>query len=233
MGGWRADRQTDRETLQSPQGCPPVLSGPTRGEDVRFPSGGSAEVWWVRRCLLLSSSLKASDPRLARACPPHRQRVPGACPAPDACPQEELHLARVPRTSRDTSAGPPVPQALNRVSRRRRAHCSLQERRGARGAGDRGAAAGSARPPAPPGLGGRLQRGCVPASFTRAESTSGGTDEQDQVRTGAWAGVSRGMGALQCARDLIRGRLRCSPLGREDTRARSWWPWRGGQASGG
>lgn len=133
MEGSQTDRQTDK------QGDPSVTPGlPTsvvrthQGSGGLIPLGewrGSADVWWIPTCCLLSSSLKASEPSLLRACPPRRQRVPGACPVPDACPQEELHLARVPRTSRDTSAGPPVSQALTgrADSVRHTARCRIAE----------------------------------------------------------------------------------------------------------
>lgn len=62
---------------------------------------------------------------------------------------------------------------------------------------DWGAATGSARLPAPPGLGGRLQRGCVSAPSARAESASS-ANKQSQVRAGARAGRTRS-GDLQCA----------------------------------
>lgn len=175
MEGWRGD----------PSVIPGLPTGVVRTHQwsgCPIPPGGGAPS-------SSGSSLKASDPRQLRAWPSRRRRVPGArrLPAGGATSR-----ASPPHISRHFG-GSSCASGPNRVSRLRLAHCSLQARRRAGGA-DWGAAAGSARPPAPPGLGGRLQRGCAPDSFTRAESTSGGTDERVQVRAGAWAGASPGLG---------------------------------------
>lgn len=88
---------------------------------------------------------------------------------------------------------------------------------------DWGAATGSARLPAPPGLGGRLQRGCAPAPTATAESASG-ADKRSQVCAGARAGRA-GWGSPVCTvPEGIRGRLGCSRPGQEtrsQTRSRS------------
>lgn len=89
---------------------------------------------------------------------------------------------------------------------------------------DWGAATGSARLPAPPGLGGRLQRGCVSAPSARAESASG-ANKQSQVRAGARAGRTRSGGSPVCTVPQgIRGRLGCSRPGQGETRSQtqSW-----------
>lgn len=89
---------------------------------------------------------------------------------------------------------------------------------------DWGAATGSARLPAPPGLGGRLQRGCVSAPSARAESASG-ANKQSQVRAGGPGRANQVGGPPVCTVPQgIRGRLGCSRLGQGETRSqtRSW-----------
>lgn len=62
---------------------------------------------------------------------------------------------------------------------------------------DWGAAAGSARPSAPPGLGGKLQRVMCSGSLRegRERERAAGADERVHVCAGAWAGASRGWGS--------------------------------------
>lgn len=88
---------------------------------------------------------------------------------------------------------------------------------------DWGAATGSARLPAPPGLGGRLQQGCVSAPSARAESASG-ADKRSQVRAGARAGRTRsgwGRAPVCTVPQGIRERLGCSRPGQGETRSQT------------
>lgn len=119
-----------------------MVPGPTRGQDARFPTLGSAGPWNVTST---ARSLKAPHPRPPRGCPsapPARGlRVPGTrrLPAGGATSRASL------RTSRDTSAVLPEPQALTRTGRRlRERRTPPPERRGAPRCGI------GARPQAPP-----------------------------------------------------------------------------------
>jgi hypothetical protein len=169
--------QTDRQSLQSPQSCPPGLPGPMRGQKVRF------------------SSFKAS----AQARPPVRvPHAPSACPARARRPTSARRRSQVSRespsphrTSRDTSEDLSAPPALTGSAASAGALLSSAGALRSPRCGDWGAAAGSARPPRPAwevGCSGDVAR----APSARAESASGGVDERVQVRAGAWAGASRG-----------------------------------------
>lgn len=162
-------------------------------------------------------------PSLPSPPPASRQRVPGACPAPDARPQpqqpqppqqqqqEELRLARSPRTSRDTwAAGPPAPRVLTGLSSL--APGALLPAAGrvvvvagtrwSPACGDWGAAAGSA-PPRPLQLSPRGPRARAAAALPGESRSARGPPGPGWLLAGwvgGWAPVSPG----------IRGRLGCS-----------------------
>lgn len=128
------------------------------------PALGSAEpLCWALKCHLHGSSLKAPNPRPPRgglATPPARGlRVPGARRLPAGGTTSRAS----PRTSRDTSAGRPAPQALARTTPG--APHAAAGAPWSSAVRDWGAAAGSARSPAPPGLGGTPRPGMCPGSL--------------------------------------------------------------------
>lgn len=166
--------------------------------------------------------------------PPRRRRVPGACRLPTSA-RRRSYVSREPSPYISRHFGGPVcASGSNRVSQRRQAQCSPPQRPGASGAGlGRGRRLRPpARLPAPPGLGGRLQRGCArfPSRGPRARAAVRTSESRSARAPGPGRAGGRGSPVCTVPRG-VRARRGCSPLGRQETRSRTRSPvGRGGQA---